>query len=158
MDLLINTFVPEMTFAPLQGSRAAILPALGVVSLWFTSSSVLGIYSDAQVAMTIGDRNPALFEQIALWISIILQPWIVIALAIESSGGMHLLSTSLAGAIIGSAISWVLIYSLLRCLIRRFRHATPVIFVVLLTLSIVCTYSLVSDIRALPPPGSYSGP
>jgi hypothetical protein len=150
--------VQKMTIATTQDSRAAVLTALGVVSLWFASASVLCIYSDARVAMTIGDRYPALFEQIALWASIILQPWIVLALALESIGGTYFLSTSLAGSIVGSVLSWILLYFLLTRLIRRFHRMTWVVFVVLATLSIVCTYSFVSDIQALPPPGSHSGP
>jgi hypothetical protein len=147
-----------MTIATTQDSRAAVLTALGVVSLWFASASVLCIYSDARVAMTIGDRYPALFEQIALWASIILQPWIVLALALESIGGTHFLSTSLAGSIVGSVLSWMLLYFLLTRLIRCFHRMTWVVFVVLATLSIVCTYSFVSDIQALPSPGSHSVP
>ena len=103
----------KMTIAPTQDPRATVLTALGVVSLWFASASVLCIYSDARVAMTIGDRYPALFEKIALWTSMILQPWIVLALALESIGGTCFLSTSLAGSIVGSVISWVLLYFLL---------------------------------------------
>jgi hypothetical protein len=147
-----------MTIAPTQDSRATLLTALGVVSLWFASASVLCIYSDARVAMTIGDRYPALFEQIALWTSIILQPWIVLALALESIGGTYFLSTSLAGSIVGSVLSWTLLYFLLIRLLRRFHRATWVVFAVLTTLSIVCTYSFFSDINALPPPGRSSGP
>jgi hypothetical protein len=108
--------------------------------------------------MTIGDRYPALFEQIALLTSVILQPWIVLALALESIGGTYFLSTSLAGSIVGSVLSWTLLYFILTRLITRFDRATWVVFVVLATLSIICTYSFVSDMNALPPPGDYSGP
>jgi hypothetical protein len=153
-----SNVVWKMIVAPKQDSRARVLTALGVVSLWFAFASVLSIYSDARVAMTIGDRYPALFEQVALWISIILQPWIVLALALEPIGGAYFLSTSLAGSVVGSFLSWTLLYSLLARLIRRFHRATWVVFVVLATLSMVCTYSFFSDINALPPPGSHSGP
>ena len=148
----------KMTSAPSRDSRATVLTALGVLSLWFASASVLCIYSDARVAMTIGDRYPALFEHIALWTSIILQPWIILALALESVGGTYFLSTSLAGSIVGAILSWALLYFILTRLIKRFHRATWVVFVVLTTLSIVCTHSFVSDISALPPPGSNSGP
>ena len=148
----------KVSIVPLQVTRPTILTALGIVSLWFVSSSVLCIYSDARVAMTIGDRYPALFEKIALSISIILQPWIVLALGLESIGGMYVLSTSLAGSVVGSVLSWFLLYFLLSCLISRFHCTTWPVFVVLMTLSTVCTYSFVTDIQALPPPRSHAGP
>jgi hypothetical protein len=152
------TLTQEMTTTPQQDSRYGILTALGVVTLWFTSSSVLTLYSDALVSMTIGDRNPALFEQIAIWISIILQPWGILALALESIGGMHLVPTSLAGSIIAAILSWTLLYFLLARFVRRYHRSRWLVLGVLTTLSIACTYSFVSDMQALPPPDSHSGP
>ena len=144
--------------APVQSQRGAQLVGIGAVSLWFAASSVLCIYSDARVAMTVGDRYPALWEQIPLWSSLILQPWIILALIIESQSGIYFLSTSLTGAVLASALSGGLMFWILSRAVGRFRVAGWLALGLLAILAAFDTHSFVSDMRVVPAAVSDPGP
>lgn len=144
--------------APIQSRRWAHLVVIGVVSLWFAASSVLCIYSDARVSMTVGDRYPTLWEQIPLWSSMILQPWIILALIIEPKCGTYFLSTSLTGSVLAAALSGAILYLILRWLVGRFSVAGWLVLGLLAVLAAFDTHWFVSDMRIIPTAGSYSGP
>ena len=131
---------------------------IGLVSLWFAASSVLCIHSDNRIAMTIGDRYPALWEQVPLWISMILQPWIILSLIIESMTGTYFFSTSLVGPILVSGLSGALMYLIARWAVGRFRVAGWLFIGVLAVLAAFDTHYFVPDMRSLPPVDSHSGP
>jgi hypothetical protein len=143
--------------AHIQSQRWAHLVVIGIVSFWFAASTALSIYSDARVSMTVGDRYPALWEQIALWTSVILQPWIILALMIEPLGGTYFLSTSLTGSLIAAALSGVILYFIMRRLVGRYRVAGWIVLGLLAVLAALDTSSFVLDMRIIPSSDSYSG-
>jgi len=138
--------------------RVEVLIVTGIVSLWFASSSISCIYSEARVAMTIGDRHPAVFEQVALWSSITLQPWIIVAMMLEPIAGTYFLTTSLIGCLVASVLSALLIFLILAHFARRSLRATMIAMVSLAFLAAIDTYIFVSDMRSLPSRYSHSGP
>ena len=143
--------------APIQSQRWVHLIVVGTVSFWFAASTALSIYSDARVSMTIGDRYPALWEQLALWTSMILQPWFIVALMIEPLGGTYFLSSSLTGSLLSAALSGVILYFFLRRLVVRFRRAGWLVVGLLTVLAVLDTRSFVLDMRSIPSSDSYSG-
>lgn len=147
-----------MATAPIQSKRRAHPVVIGVVSLWFAASTVLCIYSDACVATTVGDRYPAVWEQIPLWSSMILQPWIILTLIIESRSGIYFLSTSLIGAVFASALSAGILYLILRWAIGRFITGGWLVLGLLTVLAAFDTHWFISDMRIVSTAGSDSGP
>lgn len=144
--------------SPIQSQRLTDLVVIGVVSLWFAASTVLCIYSDARVSMTVGDRYPVLWEQIALWTSVILQPWVILALMIEPLGRTYFFSTSLIGSLLVAVLSGVIVYFILRRLVGRFGVAGWLVLCLLAVLAAIDTRSFILDMRIIPSSDSYSGP
>lgn len=131
---------------PLERPVAKLIMAC-IASTWFAISSNLCIYSDARIAMTVGDRHPAIWEIGALWCSILLQPWIILFLIIDSLiVGMSLTST-IIGVLVMAAVSAVLFYILISRYIERYATVTWVGIAFMTLLAFIDTQTFITDMN-----------
>lgn len=136
--------------------RTALLAA---VLIFFCIASGLALYSGDRIASTVGDRYPSMVEKLALNVSFLAQPWVLLAMWVDSAFGFYVLYGSIASVVTTSLVSACVLFLVLR---RLFRRWPSWLFPVLAGLSIlagVSIYTFCIDTKIVDAANaSYEGP